>query len=403
MFCLVRGPADTIASPLVGRDAATFAPLGPRYPAGPMTRCWTRWLALPLSLLALGSGCALELTKIQTADDKPANVAVYFKVETSDGEPVGGMTAEQFEIYEDDKRVSVLESQQTILNPEVAASHYTLLLIDMSGSVVDSEDAGKVTEAALLFTSEVEANNKVAIYAFDGEEEIHKIIDFTGSAGGAEARANSLQSFQPKDKSTNLNGAIVQGLQVLDEGLEKAENPLKIGTMVVFTDGTDRAARVSEQEMLDAVAATPYDVFAIGLGAELSEKDLGKIGKDGTAMAKDSAEIQKAFDTIGKRIEALTKSYYLLSYCSPARAGQHTVTIKAKHKPEGKKNEITAREIGEVVMNRLKHVDTVAYIRFASVYRAFEDVKTFQEALEHLTKSVNQKPASHRSKSKKRR
>ncbi len=68
-----------------------------------------------------------------------------------------------------------------------------------------------------------------------------------------------------------------------------------------------------------------------------------------------------------------------------------------------KKNEITAREIGEVVMNRLKHVDTVAYIRFASVYRAFEDVKTFQEALEHLTKSVNQKPASHRSKSKKRR
>ena len=68
----------------------------------------------------------------------------------------------RLEIYEDDKRVSVLESQQTILNPEVAASHYTLLLIDMSGSVVDSEDAGKVTEAALLFTSEVEANNMTA-------------------------------------------------------------------------------------------------------------------------------------------------------------------------------------------------------------------------------------------------
>lgn len=307
-----------------------------------MTRM-TRAFVLPLSLLVLGSlvsACSLELTRIQTAHDKPANVAVYFKVETSNGDPVGGMTAEQFEIYEDDQRVSALESQQTILNPEVAASHYTLLLIDMSGSVVDSEDAGKVTEAALLFTSEVEANNKVAIYAFDGEEEIHKITDFTGSAGGAEARAQSLQSFAPKDKSTNLNGAIVQGLAVLDEGLEKAENPLKIGTMVVFTDGTDRAARVSEQEMLDAIGETPYDVFAIGLGAELSEKDLGKIGKDGTALAKDSADIEKAFDTIGKRIEELTKSYYLLSYCSPARAGQHTVTIKAKHTPEGKKSEM---------------------------------------------------------------
>ena len=100
-------------------------------------------LALPLSALLLASfgltGCALKLTRIQTADDKPANVAVYFKVETTQGDPVGGMTAEQFEIYEDDQRVSALESQQTILNPEVAASHYTLLLIDMSGSVVDSE------------------------------------------------------------------------------------------------------------------------------------------------------------------------------------------------------------------------------------------------------------------------
>lgn len=302
------------------------------------------WLALPFSTLLIASvglsGCGLRLTQIQTADDKPANVAVYFKVETTQGDPVGGMTAEQFEIHEDDELVSVLESQQTILNPEVAASHYTLLLVDMSGSVVDSDDAPKVIEAALLFTSEVEANNKVAIYAFDGEEEIHKISDFTGSAGGAEARAQSLQSFAPKDKSTNLNGAIVQGLVVLDEGLEDAENPLKIGTMVVFTDGTDRAARVSDEEMLDAVNATPYDVFAIGLGAELDENDLGKIGKDGMALAKDSNEIQKAFETIGKRIDELTKSYYLLSYCSPARAGEHTVTIKAKHKPEGKKSEL---------------------------------------------------------------
>ena len=57
-----------------------------------------------------------------------------------------------------------------------------------------------------------------------------------------------------------------------------------------------------------------------------------------------------------------------------------------------KKSEVTTRDVGEIVMNRLKHVDTVAYIRFASVYRAFEDVKTFQEALEHLAQSS--KPAA---------
>lgn len=287
------------------------------------------------------AGCGLTITRVQTAADEPSNVAVYFKVEDQNGEPVGGMTAEQFEIYEDDELVSIHESKQTILNPEVAASHYTLLLVDMSGSVTESEDFPMISEAATLFTSQVEANNKVAIYAFDGSEKIHKISDFTGSAGGAQARANSLAGFSPKDPSTNLNGAILQGLEVLDEGLEKAENPLRIGTLVVFTDGTDRAARVSEAEMLGAVRDTPYDVFAIGLGEELSEKDLQQIGKSGTALARDSSEIKTAFETIGKRIEQMTKSYYLLSYCTPARAGTHTVTITGKHMPEGKKKEVT--------------------------------------------------------------
>jgi hypothetical protein len=296
---------------------------------------------LPLSASLLLGGCGLKITRIQTAADKPSNVAVYFKVEDARGEPVGGMTAEQFEIYEDDELVSVHESQQTILNPEVAASHYTLLLVDMSGSVAESDDFPMISQAAELFTSEVAANNKVAIYAFDGSEKIHKITDFTGSAGGAQSKANSLSGFTPKDPSTNLNGAVIQGLEVLDEGLEKAENPLRIGTLVVFTDGTDRAARVPESEMLEAVGNTPYDVFAIGLGSELSEKDLQQIGKSGTALAKDSSEIQTAFETIGKRIEQLTKSYYLLSYCSPARAGAHTVTVKGKHTPEGKKGEVT--------------------------------------------------------------
>ena len=37
----------------------------------------------------------------------------------------------------------------------------------------------------------------------------------------------------------------------------------------------------------------------------------------------------------------MTQSYYLLSYCSPARAGQHTVTIKGKHTPEGKNKEVS--------------------------------------------------------------
>jgi transcriptional repressor NrdR len=46
--------------------------------------------------------------------------------------------------------------------------------------------------------------------------------------------------------------------------------------------------------------------------------------------------------------------------------------------------EIMARELGEIVMQELKQMDKVAYIRFASVYRSFQDVEDFRNALRDL-------------------
>ncbi|MGI5935365.1 MAG: transcriptional regulator NrdR [Oscillospiraceae bacterium] len=46
--------------------------------------------------------------------------------------------------------------------------------------------------------------------------------------------------------------------------------------------------------------------------------------------------------------------------------------------------EITSTKIGELVMKRLKNVDEVAYVRFASVYRQFKDINTFMEELNKL-------------------
>ena len=46
--------------------------------------------------------------------------------------------------------------------------------------------------------------------------------------------------------------------------------------------------------------------------------------------------------------------------------------------------EISTVEIGEMVMKRIKLVDEVAYVRFASVYRSFKDINTFMEELTKL-------------------
>ena len=48
--------------------------------------------------------------------------------------------------------------------------------------------------------------------------------------------------------------------------------------------------------------------------------------------------------------------------------------------------EITSGEIGEILMRELKKIDKVAYVRFASVYLEFKDVKEFMEEISHLVK-----------------
>ena len=50
--------------------------------------------------------------------------------------------------------------------------------------------------------------------------------------------------------------------------------------------------------------------------------------------------------------------------------------------------EVSTAEIGEMVMTRLKDVDEVAYVRFASVYRSFKDINTF---MDELTKILSEK------------
>ena len=52
-------------------------------------------------------------------------------------------------------------------------------------------------------------------------------------------------------------------------------------------------------------------------------------------------------------------------------------------------NEVSSMELGEMVMEELKKLDEVAYVRFASVYRQFSDINTFMEELTRLLNKKN--------------
>jgi len=53
--------------------------------------------------------------------------------------------------------------------------------------------------------------------------------------------------------------------------------------------------------------------------------------------------------------------------------------------------EIPSSQLGEWVMEALKELDQVAYVRFASVYRSFQDVNAFREEIEKLVKATSAK------------
>jgi len=59
------------------------------------------------------------------------------------------------------------------------------------------------------------------------------------------------------------------------------------------------------------------------------------------------------------------------------------IESKLQERPE---KELKAAEIGQLVMDKLKALDKVAYVRFASVYREFRDVNEFKQELENLLK-----------------
>ncbi|HEX4461974.1 MAG TPA: VWA domain-containing protein [Polyangia bacterium] len=292
--------------------------------------------ALILSSL-LVAGCGLKMSLVDASVRKPSNVAVYFSVVDHKDVGVPNLAADQFHVYEDGKLVSPFESKQTILNPEVAAVQYTLLLMDVSGSVTGSGAIGQLTEAASQFTDRVSKTQEVAVYAFAGEKEIHPIVGFTSGGGSVKGGIDALAHYKPRDPSTNLNGAVIEALGVLGKQMEKAPQPLKFGTLVVFTDGTDHAHRVSREDLMKALddVKGQIGVFVIGVGAEIDPSELRAIGRAGSVTSRDPQAVKAAFDQIASAVEAYTKSFYLFSYCSPARAGEHDVRIEADVKGRG--------------------------------------------------------------------
>ena len=71
---------------------------------------------------------------------------------------------------------------------------------------------------------------------------------------------------------------------------------------------------------------------------------------------------------------------------SASRIEEFTDSMESHYQDLGKK-EINSSDVGEMVINTLREWDEVAYVRFASVYRQFKDIKEFMAELEDILKA----------------
>jgi transcriptional repressor NrdR len=113
--------------------------------------------------------------------------------------------------------------------------------------------------------------------------------------------------------------------------------------------------------------------FRFSTYEEIEILDLSVVKKDGTKQMFSKEKLERAIRLpMDKRPHTGDTLRKLLS------------AIEIEIQRKAKDGEITSSEIGEIVMKKLKKVDKVAYIRFAAVYRQFEDVDEFKEELKKL-------------------
>lgn len=99
-----------------------------------------------------------------------------------------------------------------------------------------------------------------------------------------------------------------------------------------------------------------------------------------TVLKRDGARQPYVRD----KLEAgVRKPFEKLEY-DPSIIKQVVSRVEQEIQKKAKDGMITSQEIGDIVMRQIKKVDKVAYIRFACVYRAFEDVEEFKLELQKL-------------------
>jgi hypothetical protein len=265
----------------------------------------------------------------------PANVAALVRVMGCDEEPIGSvLDASSFELAEEDEVLSPFEASRMIMPAERRLAPRTALALDLSGSITRSGMRGDMIDAARVVISSLDAEDQVAVYGFDGRPDLIPFTYFTADRAAIETAFAAALEAELVDDSTNLYGAVDNALHVLDEAVRIAEQDMGQvagGSLVVFTDGADHAGRLTRKQIDGRLDDSPHSVFAVGVGPDIDTDGLREIGRSGTAMGTEPETLRAWFAGRSRALADRAAMDYVVSYCSPARAGERTLEIRVTY------------------------------------------------------------------------
>lgn len=279
------------------------------------------------------AGCAssaqtgsLQVKMLAATSETPSNVAVNLSVGGKNGEPISGLTPDSFRIFEDGKLVPEDKAKRMLLDVKAAEAYFTVLLIDLSGPVIESQDFPELVRQVGDFMRALRGTHTLTVSVFDGRDDVRTILE--PDEDNTKAALDRLRRFRPEERKGNLNGAVIKGLAILDRQLAKSTASHKTSNLVVFTDRGDEAGKVPVEELEIALDKTPADVYVIGVGPGIKRPELGKVARTDAFYSTDLKELGTGFTHLSKHLAVASEGHYLLSYCSPKRKGEHELEIE---------------------------------------------------------------------------
>jgi Ca-activated chloride channel homolog len=260
---------------------------------------------IPATIACAVAG-VLSVRAQQSPTFRASTDLVYFGVSVVDkqGQPIAGLTADDFEVVENGKKQAL--KFFTVGDPAAAPPLHLGMLLDTSGSMAD--DLKDARTAAITFVNALQGADDVTLVDFDTEVRV------------ARFGQSDYPRLVERIRGRNPDGwtALYDALGVYLNGAQAMEGQK---VLVLYTDGGDNTSSLSFREALDLLKASDVTVYTIGYmrhqsGSTMQQRgDLERFAATtgGQAYFPDaSKDLEGVFEKIAREISAR----YSLGYIS---------------------------------------------------------------------------------------